>query len=100
MSPRLATVSFVALTLVVAAMIGGGVGLLYVFAFAAALVPGLPIGRALFGARHPARWICGGLLGYGLTAFSLWAPIALHAAQWWAFSLAWGAVTAVDAGGC
>ena len=39
----------------------------YAVLYALAVVPGLPLGIALFGRRHPAAWIGGALLGYGLT---------------------------------
>ena len=32
-----------------------------------AVLPGVPLGIALFGRRHPAAWIGGALFGYGLT---------------------------------
>ena len=41
-----------------------------------ALVPGLPVGFALFGRRQAAGWIAGGLIGYVLTAVALWIAIA------------------------
>ena len=48
----------------------GSRSLLYVALYAAALAPGLPLGFALFGRRHGAGWIAGGLLGYALTAIA------------------------------
>ena len=38
-----------------------------------AVLPGVPLGIALFGRRHPAAWIGGALLGYGLTQLAIWA---------------------------
>ena len=55
---------------------GGAAALGYAFIFAASVVPGLPIGLLLFGPRHPAAWIGGALVGYGLTQLALWGAIA------------------------
>jgi hypothetical protein len=53
----------------------GAAGYLYVLLYAVAVSAGLPIGFALFGRRHPARWIAGSLIGYSLTAFALWCRL-------------------------
>ena len=53
----------------------GAAGLLYLPLYALAVLPGLPLGFALFGRRHGAGWIAGALLGYGLTQLTLWAVI-------------------------
>ena len=55
---------------------GGVAALAYTIVFAASLLPGLPIGLLLFGPRHPAGWIAGALIGYGLTQIALWGAIA------------------------
>lgn len=77
------------LVLLVAAVIGGAAGLGYAAVFVLATAPGWPVGRALFGTASPARWIGGGLIGYGLTTVALWVPLALHQASWPAFVIAW-----------
>ena len=73
----------------VAGLIGGAPGLAYAAVFVLATVPGWPVGRAVFGAGHPARWIAGGLIGYGLTTVALWVPLALHQAWWLPFVASW-----------
>jgi hypothetical protein len=45
-------------------MIGG---VLYAAIYLLALVPGMPLGFALFGRRHAAGWLAGALFGYVLT---------------------------------
>ena len=45
--------------------VGQGPGaLLFIPTYAALVLPGLPLGFALFGRRHPAGWIAGAILGY------------------------------------
>lgn len=68
---------------------GGWVALAYVVVYALAVLPGLPLGFALFGRNHPAAWIGGALVGYGLTQMAIWAVIVLNAASLIAFVLAW-----------
>jgi hypothetical protein len=79
----------------VAGAVGGRAGVLYLPAYAAAIVPGLPVGRALFGRGHPASLIAGGAVGYGLTSLALWVPVALGAPGWAAFLLSWGGAAAI-----
>ena len=67
-------------------MIGG---LLYGLVYAGAIAPGIILGRRLVGARHPAGWIVGGVLGYALTQLALWVPIILHLPSPLAFAGAW-----------
>ncbi len=81
--------------LAVATIVGGWVGLAYVFLYALATAPGWPIGRALFGKGHPAAWISGSILGYGLTAVAVWVPIALGMARWPVFVIAWSVALAI-----
>lgn len=88
---RLVTALGILVTLVAAA-IGGPSGVGYAVLFVLATVPGWPVGRALFGRAHPARWIAGGLVGYGLTTVALWVPLAVHRPSWPAFVLAWAAM--------
>ncbi|MCX6552545.1 MAG: FAD-dependent oxidoreductase, partial [Acidobacteria bacterium] len=64
-------------------------GLLYLMVYMLALVPGLPIGFALFGRKQAAGWIAGGLIGYVMTAFAFWAVIAAGVPGVPAFAGAW-----------
>lgn len=64
-------------------------GLLYSVVYAAAVAPGVLLGRRVVGARHPAGWIVGAVLGYGLTQLALWIPIFLHVAGPVTFAAAW-----------
>lgn len=67
----------------------GSRSLLYPAVYAAALAPGLPLGFALFGRRHGAGWIAGGLLGYALTAIVLSAAMRAGVASGAGFLLTW-----------
>jgi hypothetical protein len=67
-------------------MIGG---VLYAAIYLLALVPGLPLGFALFARRHAAGWIVGALFGYVLTSLAVWAAIRLGAPSAAAFAIAW-----------
>jgi hypothetical protein len=79
-----------ALTLLCAWLVSDGIaGPIYVFLFAFAAVPGLPLGFLLFGARHPAGWLAGTLFGYVLTALAIWIPVALNAVSILALVAAW-----------
>ena len=73
----------------------GATGLLYPVIFVAAVAPGIPLGLAVFGRRHPAGWIVGALLGYGLTQLSLWAVIDAGVASPLAFLVAWALTMAL-----
>lgn len=95
MTSRGALLTLAAGVTIVAALIGGSWGLLYAVVFALATIPGWPVGAALVGRSHPARWIAGSLIGYGLTAVALWVPLATHHASWPFFVLAWATVTGV-----
>lgn len=96
MTATRAVAALAVLVIAVAASIGGLAGLGYAAIFILATVPGWPVGRALFGRTHPARWIAGGLLGYGLTTVALWVPLAAGQAWWLPFVLSWGAMTAIS----
>src|SRR5205823_1839978 len=72
----IASVLAAALVLVIVLASGIG-GLLYGVLYAVTLVPGLPVGFALFGRRHGAGWIAGAALGYFITTLALWLAIAL-----------------------
>lgn len=92
----LAALPLTAATLALAWRLAGGVaGWAYVAFFAAACVPGLPVGFALFGRRHVAGWIAGSLLGYALTALALWAPVQLDLVSWAAFAGSWLGVAVI-----
>jgi hypothetical protein len=81
-------------------VIGGAAAWLYVAVYALAMVPGLPLGFALFGRQHAAGWIAGAILGYALTAFAIWVPIAAHVPSALTFVGAWTAVSAVTWSAC
>jgi hypothetical protein len=82
--------TLLALATLAGLLVAGGTGtLLYGALFAVAVAPGLPVGFALFGRRHPASWIAGALIGYGLTQLTLWAIIAIGAPGPLMFSAAW-----------
>jgi hypothetical protein len=72
----------------------GSVGLLYPLVFMAACAPGVSLGVSLFGRSHPAAWISGALIGYGLTQLTMWAVIAAGLAGSGAFLLAWAGLVA------
>lgn len=60
--------------------------LLYILLFGAICAPGLPFGFALFGRRHAAAWVAGGLVGYALMAVVLWTLVQARlssAATFW-----------------
>lgn len=79
---------------------GGLRGLLFLALYLLALLPGLPIGWWLFGRRHAAGWVAGGLIGYAATCMALslviragWAAPAGYAAAWIVLTGAvWGLV--------
>ena len=58
-------------------IIAGPWALAYIALYILATVPGWPLGRALFGRHHPAGFITGALLGYGLTCLAFWGVLAL-----------------------
>ncbi len=61
----------------------------------ASIAPGWPVAAYVFGARHGATWIAGFALGYPLTAFLLWIPIALGVPRPETIVVTWAAGTAV-----
>jgi hypothetical protein len=94
---KILAAALAASVLVLSWMFGGGpAGWLYTVIYLLAVTPGVAIGVALFGRHHAAAWICGALIGYGLTAFALWAVIAAGLASPLAFVLAWLVVTAAS----
>lgn len=82
-------------TVAVVAFATGPAGVGYLAIYALALVPGLPLGFAVFGRRHALGWIVGAALGYFLTALAIWTVIAAHAASARAFVTAWALTTLV-----
>lgn len=62
---------------------------LYLVLFVAAALPGVPLGRALFGARHPAAYAAGAVFGYAFTTLALWTAIAVGRTSRTAFIVAW-----------
>ena len=70
----------------------GAGGVAYALLYLLALLPGLPVGWMLFGRRHAAGWIAGGLLGYVITAFTVWATIAAGVPRAPVMVLAWTVV--------
>jgi hypothetical protein len=71
------------------------IALLYAVLFALAAAVGLPVGFALFGRRHAGGWIAGALIGYALTAVTVWVPIRLGVASPPAFMIAWAAASVI-----
>jgi hypothetical protein len=67
----------------------------YAAIYLLALAPGLPLGFALFGRRHAAGWIAGGLFGYVLTSLAAWAAIRGGMASAPGFAIAWLVVGAL-----
>jgi hypothetical protein len=63
--------------------------------YALFLLPGLPIGFWLFGSKHGAGWIAGGVIGYALSAIALWIPIDLGLTAHGWLPAAWAALTTV-----
>jgi hypothetical protein len=77
-SPAALRVALGVLVLTSVWAVGQGPGaLLFPFVYAALVLPGLPLGFALFGRRHPAGWIAGAILGYALAALGIWAAAAI-----------------------
>jgi hypothetical protein len=74
-----------------------GDGLLYLCLFAVATTPGWPIGWALFGRAHGAGWIAGALIGYVLTAFTIWLTVRLGYGTFSAFLTGWAVLLALCA---
>jgi hypothetical protein len=61
----------------------------YAILYACALLPGLPLGFALFGRGHAGGWIAGAAIGYVLTALTIWAPIRAGIPSALTFAIAW-----------
>ena len=77
-SPATLWLALGALVLTSVWAVGQGPGaLLFPFVYAALVLPGVPLGFALFGRRHPAGWIAGAILGYALAVLGIWAAAAI-----------------------
>ena len=89
--------AFLVLATIVGLFVAAGPGaILYGVVFVVAVAPGIPVGFALFGRRHPAAWIAGALIGYGLTQLTLWAVIAARVPGPLPFAAAWILVLAAS----
>ena len=62
-------------TAILALVLAGPPGALYLLVLGAATIAGWPVGLALFG-RHPVGLICGVAAGYAFTALAVWAGIS------------------------
>jgi hypothetical protein len=76
-------------TLVALWLAGQSRAVFYTVIYLVAVLPGVPLGIALFGRRHPAAWIGGGLFGYGLAQLTIWLVIDSRLASPGMFVLAW-----------
>ncbi len=100
--PGLTVVALVAgATIALAWSFDGVTGLRHLLVLAGTALPGLPLGWRLFGRRHPAGWMTGGLIGYATTGALLWAALAagLHRPWEWAAAIAAATVLAFVLGG-
>ncbi len=86
---RVLGAALIAALLAVLWLTGSAGAVAYLVIWALAILPGLPLGFALFGRDQPAAWIGGGLLGYGLTQMAIWGVIVSGQAPAFAFVLAW-----------
>jgi hypothetical protein len=75
--------------------LGGAPGVAQLVIYAAATLPGWPIGFFAFGRRHAAGWIAGALLGYALTCLALAVAMHLGARNAGGFLLAWAVLNAL-----
>ena len=64
-------------------------------AYVLATLPGWPLGWRLFGRRHAGGWIAGALLGYALSAWTIWASTSVGFTASWQRIAAWAVVTAI-----
>lgn len=69
--------------------------MLYLLIYAAALLPGLPLGFALFGRKQAAGWVAGALFGYLLTALAIWAAVFAGLPSLLTFAGGWLAVSVI-----
>jgi hypothetical protein len=79
-----------------AVVVGSGpAGLLYLLAYVAIALPGIPLGLWLFGRDNAVGWIAGLLFGYSVAAFAAWCVIASGVPRTIAFLLAWAVLSVV-----
>lgn len=71
----------------------GPAGLVYVGAYLLATAPGWPIGWRLFGIRHAGGYISGALIGYAISAWTVWACTSLGSTSSWERLTAWALIT-------
>ena len=69
-------------------LVAGVAGAAYVVFWAAASLPGVPLGRAVFG-RSPVGWIVGLAAGYAITCLSIWALLRAGVMSPAASGVAW-----------
>lgn len=94
MNSRAFWLSVCAAALGIALLAGAGVtGLGYSVVYAAAVLPGVRFGRALFGRESLTGWFAGATLGYAATQIALWLPIFVGVASPLAFIVSWGLVS-------
>jgi hypothetical protein len=97
MTPRSIALAIFCIVLLASAWLIGGAGAwVYLLIYLLALAPGLPIGFALFGRDHAGGWIASAVIGYALTAFALWAPIAAGIPSFVTFVVSWVLVSALS----
>jgi len=77
-------------------LIGGASAWMYLLIYLLAAVPGLPLGFALFGRHHAGGWIAAAVIGYALTAFAIWIPIAARLPTRGTFAASWLIVSALS----
>jgi hypothetical protein len=93
-SPATLWLALGALVLTSVWAVGQGPGaLLFPLVYTALVLPGLPLGFALFGRRHPAGWIAGVILGYPLAVLGIWAAAAIGVPGRGGFAGAIGLIT-------
>ena len=92
----IAPTTFIIALLGCAWLIGGAGAWIYLVIYILALVPGLPIGFALFGRGHAGGWIAAAIIGYALTSFAMWAPIAARIPSFLTFVVSWLIVSALS----
>lgn len=76
-------------------LLGGGSAFVYAGLLLLAMIPGLPLGFALFGRRHAASWISGLLFGYAITVMAFWLVDYVHQPTLPVFILAWATAALV-----
>lgn len=93
MSYRLAVAALVTAIAGVAWVLGRGAGLVYLFVYIAATLPGWPLGFKLFGRTHAFGWLSGALMGYALSCLTIWGAAAAAVPSTWAIVAGWAATT-------